>query len=467
MKFLNAILPSYHTRTSKWLLIPIELMHRELTSKLLLACVAAERGYSVIISEQFKFRNMQARFPKGVIIEKGCGSGDIMEDVFSSYKNTGHLITVSDEETPSIYSLPESWCKTRVANRTFDKCDRFFSWGDKQTEIMSKFLNVENDKFVSVGSHRVDVWRKPMFHVHQATANGYRKKHGRYILMPSNFAGEIDARGSDFQLVQAKKYGTVTNEKEEKRLIEFLKYKKTITDKFVEIFPKIVEAFPDHTLIIRPHPVDDNSFWERAIVGLPRAKVIYEGEATPWLLGADAIFHNGCTTALEANMMGLQPLTYMPVQNKEHDDIFLCECGPIAYDEDQLIKNISDVIDGNQLDYALANKMENYVSTINETLSCDRMVDVFDDLNIEITTNTFNLMQYLHKLREFFRPNFLKKISMATRKRSRNSNVKPKWPGLHLDELENRIQGYREQLDRFGDVRVTDYQRRMFLIYKK
>ena len=61
----------------------------------------------------------------------------------------------------------------------------------------------------------------------------------------------------------------VTNEKEEEEYKARLVHKQKVFDEFVKVFPKIVEAFPDHTLIVRPHPADDHSFWHKALEGVP------------------------------------------------------------------------------------------------------------------------------------------------------------------------------------------------------
>jgi hypothetical protein len=44
-----------------------------------------------------------------------------------------------------------------------------------------------------------------------------------------------------------------------------------------------------------------------------------EGSSIPWLLAADALVHNNCTTAVEAAVIGLTPICYCPVLSLEDE----------------------------------------------------------------------------------------------------------------------------------------------------
>ena len=56
------------------LIIPVEIQVRELDAKLLLACVAAQRGYPVVIGKLKTILARIASFPRSVFISKGCSS---------------------------------------------------------------------------------------------------------------------------------------------------------------------------------------------------------------------------------------------------------------------------------------------------------------------------------------------------------------------------------------------------------
>jgi hypothetical protein len=83
------------------------------------------------------------------------------------------------------------------------------------------------------------------------------------------------------------------------------------------IVPAVSKAFPDHTIIVRPHPAELHETWVNAAEGLSNVKVVFEGTVSPWLLAADAVLHWGCTTGLEAFLMGKPVVAYNPITAEE------------------------------------------------------------------------------------------------------------------------------------------------------
>jgi len=297
---------------------------------MLLAFVAAENGYSTVIGEQSTLYRNISTLPKGIVHEHACGKTRPREDLFNTFHDAGHKVVANDDEAVSIYSIPEQWCKGRVSPELFALCNQYHVWGKKQAEIIGNFMNVSLDAFSVTGSYRTDVWQPPVTNAHRGAADEICSKYGRYILMPSNFSSSFDPRGPQYHLNKAKEYEEVNNVEDEKAYWEMINFKDDVCDAYVQSFNQIIEAFPEHKLIVRPHPNESIGNWQKAIGDIPRIEVIYEGEVSPWLLGADAIFHNGCTTALEARLMGKNPVTFVPVTNLRFDDKFLCNTGPIA-----------------------------------------------------------------------------------------------------------------------------------------
>ena len=118
------------------LYVPIEILHRELVSKLLLSFVAAEAGYTVILGEQSRLHWDMAELPPGILFERGCGIGEPRADMLKEVRSAGHMIVSSDEEAMSIYSVPDQWCRQRVEDKTFVSLDQYYAWGPRQAEII-------------------------------------------------------------------------------------------------------------------------------------------------------------------------------------------------------------------------------------------------------------------------------------------------------------------------------------------
>ena len=78
------------------LIIPVENQVRELDAKLLLSCVAAERGFRVIMGSRAYIHFKIAAMPRGVYLAKSMRS--LSNRMFRIIRNLGHEIVAWDEE---------------------------------------------------------------------------------------------------------------------------------------------------------------------------------------------------------------------------------------------------------------------------------------------------------------------------------------------------------------------------------
>ena len=88
------------------LLIPVENQVRELDAKLLLACIAAQRGISSIIGPKREVEFRIAAFPRSIFLSKSLRIGN--RKFFPTALMLGHKIAAWDEEAlvhlpPEIY----------------------------------------------------------------------------------------------------------------------------------------------------------------------------------------------------------------------------------------------------------------------------------------------------------------------------------------------------------------------------
>jgi hypothetical protein len=54
-------------------------------------------------------------------------------------------------------------------------------------------------------------------------------------------------------------------------------------------------------------------------MGRPNVRVVGGGPVVPWLIAADAVLHNGCTTAVEGFLLGRPTVAYEPIQHPLYD----------------------------------------------------------------------------------------------------------------------------------------------------
>jgi surface carbohydrate biosynthesis protein len=97
-------------------------------------------------------------------------------------------------------------------------------------------------------------------------------------------------------------------------------YKQAVFEDIKGLIPNLEKAFPDHTIVVRPHRTEDPRIYHEIASKCTRVRVTNEGNVIPWLRAAGALVHNSCTTGVEAYMMGVPAVTYMETRNEYYDD---------------------------------------------------------------------------------------------------------------------------------------------------
>ncbi len=72
----------------------------------------------------------------------------------------------------------------------------------------------------------------------------------------------------------------------------------------LEIISGLRKAYPDRTVVIRPHPSERIATWSDPFKGDPKIRVLREGSAVPWILASSLLIHTNCTTGTEAIALG-------------------------------------------------------------------------------------------------------------------------------------------------------------------
>jgi hypothetical protein len=79
------------------------------------------------------------------------------------------------------------------------------------------------------------------------------------------------------------------------------------------------ERFPQHRVVLRPHPGEQLRLWRDVAQTLPHVTVIREGAAAPWILASEALIHTNCTTGVEAFALGKPAICLRPAEPPEMD----------------------------------------------------------------------------------------------------------------------------------------------------
>ncbi len=455
--------------SGKWLLLPIENKSREFDAKLFLGCLAAEKGCKVLIGHYSDFRSWLCCLPKGVILEK-CISIH-KEKMMKRLISSGYRICVSDEEGLSVFRDPDAYVRTRINKATLGLAECVFSWSDGEATVVRDAFPEYADKVVVTGTPRVDLWRPELRGMYADQVARLHERFGRYILLPSNFSSVIFVRGSEAIVDKAKKYGYLRNGADEQVLRAKIQHDAVNLDGFVASLGRMRAEFPNHALIIRPHPTDDHNYWLNATKHIANAHVVYEGGVTPWLLGADAIFHHGCTTGIESRILGRCAVGYHPVWNGKFDKHPSTVVGPVVKDEDGLVDFIRSAIANNGACALREGEVDAYIQATYGRFASERILDVLGGMDwredcmdlswINPEAARVRLHESIRRLRRLVRHPFIKNTEKYRIKRSRTHQ---KWPGASVSEIVSLIAGLYKLTGRFEDVNVKRVSKDIFYL---
>jgi len=305
------------------LIIPVENQVRELDAKLLLACIAARRGFSVIIGSRLEISFRVGAFPPSLYLAKSMTARSLK--MFRIMRDLGHVIAGWDEEA-LIHPPAETYFSRRLSAEAMPLVSHLFAWGRENADLWRSYPFLPPDLPIHLtGNPRGDLLRPEMQPFFAEEAESRRREHGDFLLVNTNFSF-VNAFYPDQGLFQPVKepgeeprYGRAAVGME-RRFAEGLRdHKQAVFQSFQQLIPRLEQAFPELTIIVRPHPVENPAVYHQLAAGCRRVKVINEGNVIPWLLACRAVIHNGCTTGVEAYIMRVPALSYLAKGDPEYD----------------------------------------------------------------------------------------------------------------------------------------------------
>ncbi len=302
------------------LCFPMEIIEREMTGNLVLALEALQNDWQCVLGTKKSIFDNAHNLPPSVIFLKSIMSCEMSN--IRRLKDAGHKLVSLDVEG-LVYTDMEEFVTVRFCPKTIEEVEKIFFWGETQRNVVAKTYPSQSDKLQTTGSPISDLWQKPKFHaLHQENVDSLKNRFGKYIILPSSFGTVNHYMGYEATLDMMKRDNMIIEDKQDEFYDFWINYEAhifKIFKKFLALLPSLSAAFPDHTIIIRPHPSESHETWKDAAKGLDNIKVVFEGSVSPWLLGADAVLHWGCTTGLEAYLMGRPVVSYNPAIKEDRD----------------------------------------------------------------------------------------------------------------------------------------------------
>jgi surface carbohydrate biosynthesis protein len=368
------------------LIIPVENQVRELDPKLLLAYIAAKRGFSCILGFRREIHFHISSFPPGIYLSKSMtAASDLM---FQIMRKLGHKIVAWDEEA-LVHLPPETYFSRRLSPVAMAFVSHMFAWGQGNAELWRQYPQLPGGVEIHVtGNPRNDLLRAEIRQYYEETVQELRKRYGDFILINTNF-NHVNAFYPGLNLFvpldkpgKTPEYGRAARGMTREYAEGLREHKQGIFEKFLQLVPAVEKAFPKYNIVVRPHPTENQEIYRQISVGCERVEITNEGNVVPWLMAARALIHNGCTTGVEAYVMGVPAISYRPAVNDIYDLGFYRLPNLLSYqcfDLEELRLTLEKILSG-ELGAAGGDErkalVDQHLSALDGPLACERIVEV-------------------------------------------------------------------------------------------
>jgi surface carbohydrate biosynthesis protein len=298
--------------------LTVEVKHRELESRILIASKLLQAGYAVVLGQQWSVFNNADTLPPGVILFKTVN--DIQARNMANFRKHGHLVAATDEEV--LICVEDICFMLAFGPIAAQNCDLFLAQSvDHQTAIERKFPALAGKTRV-VGNPRVDLLAPAGRLSFANEAHELKKAHGPYILFNTNYGSLNSIWKSLEQVTQIAAQAGAFNPNDPNSVREFhamIEWERRNRDEMLPMMHWTAQNLTTHNIVIRPHPAELAEFWINEFGKYPQVRIIPRSNPHPWIMAAEAIVHTGCTTGLEAKLLDKTAVNIMPSQHPVFD----------------------------------------------------------------------------------------------------------------------------------------------------
>jgi surface carbohydrate biosynthesis protein len=435
------------------LLIPVENQVRELDPKLLLACVAARKGFSSVIGSRRELEFRIDSYPRSIYLSKSMTRRSLI--FFRIARKFGHDIVTWDEEA-LVHLPPETYFSRRLHPGAIRLVSHLFAWGQDNVALWRQYPALPaNIPIHSTGNPRNDMLRPEMHAFYEGEVKALKHQYGDFILINTNF-NHVNAFGPDMNLFQPvekagelAKFGRAARGMSREYAQGLWDHKNAVFETFQRFIPRLDQAFPDINIVIRPHPTESHEVYHDIAARCSRVHVTNDGNVVPWILATKVVLHNGCTTGVEAFVMGVPAISYRESVDEKYDNGFYRLPNAVShqcFNFDQLQDMIQQILSDN-LGVADGDErrtiVKNYLASRDGSLACEKIVDVLASFAADQNRHTTGPSLWNRFQRRIIADGYHYYKRLKPRlpgSHNRPEFQKHRYPGIDLETLNKKIE---------------------------
>ena len=398
--------------------------------------------------------------------------------MFRIIDKLGHEIMTWDEEA-LVHLPPEMYYSRRLSPFTMKYVSHLFAWGEDNAELWRQYPEFPTGLPIHItGNPRNDMLRPEMRAFYESDVKQIRTLYGEFILINTNF-NHVNSFSPVQNLFQPGEnsgedaiFGKAARGMTREYAEGLRDHKTAIFEDFQHLIPALEQTFPNHSVIVRPHPTESQDIYHKIAARCERVRVTNEGNVVPWLMATKALIHNGCTTGVEAYVMGVPAISYRATVNDFYDygfyrlpNLLSHQC----FNFEELRLTLEKILAG-ELGTANGKErkalIEHYLTAREGPLACEGIIDVLEGMiqeRPELPKPTLpdrfggwcvaNGRRLIKRAKAYFpgqhnRPEF----------------QRHRYPGISLEELHTRLRKFQHLLGDKGELGVEQLFHHIFRI---
>jgi surface carbohydrate biosynthesis protein len=296
----------------------VEESFREMTSRIFIGTECLARGLDVVIAQQWWFGEHMAEIPRGVVLFKG--NNRTQAALMKNAKSCGHRITSIEEEAFGVnYDLELA---TMFSSDAMDAVDMVFVQGTNHRDFLVQRFPAVKDRIAVTGNPRSDFLSLGAGAASSEKAAALRRETGEFVLVNTN-CGAINPYDIDTfsHYSRCESVGVLhpSDPDDMARFESLMAWEHSNLREVSRFLRGFSEKCPSVPVILRPHPSENFTRWEKACAALDNVSVVNDKDHITWMLAARVIVHTGCTTGLEGALLGVPVVGICPDKHPWHE----------------------------------------------------------------------------------------------------------------------------------------------------
>jgi surface carbohydrate biosynthesis protein len=331
-------------KLAKIIYFPMEIASRELDSRLLLAAVAVDRGFEVVLGQKWLIERNIERMTPGLYCSKTLTVRDAK--MLHRAKASGYAVVAVDEEMPGLVVQHRNfwWISPTAVAET----DDIFLSGAHNAEAFAQNFGLTGKQVTQACNPRWDLMRPELRSIYDQDVADIKRRFGDFILVNSNLGFTNTEKGDVDEMIRnLVRMGKIdpANPIQMNHLAEGRQMEEANRAALLAFLPRLRQQFPDVRIVLRPHPSERMDRWHEWVGSIPNLDVVREGPAIPWILASRLLIHTNCTTGVEAIALDKPALCIVPSELGINDWYLSARVNPVAKTVDQAIVRAARILD--------------------------------------------------------------------------------------------------------------------------